>query len=83
MKKLITLLTLAVVCSLCQRQEIAWCGDRKFPAPRLLCTAGCVMDSKWSGGGGMAQVRFRPGGPGAGREPERRFSRARWLATRN
>ena len=38
---------------------------------------GCVIDSKWSGGGGEAQVRFRPGGPGAVREPERRFSRVR------
>jgi hypothetical protein len=33
----------------------------KSPGPRLTCAAGCVMDSKWRGGVGAVQVRFRHG----------------------
>jgi hypothetical protein len=39
-----------------------WCAGSKSAAPRLTCAADCVMDWKWLGGDGTAQVRFRPGG---------------------
>jgi hypothetical protein len=57
-----------------------WCAGRTSPVPRLDCAVDRVMDSKWRCGGGKAQVRSRPGGPGAVREPERRFNRARRLS---
>ena len=59
---------------LCQEKlcedPFSGCVFSKSPGPRLTCAAACVMDWKWSGGDGTAQVRFRPGGPEASVDDE-------------
>jgi hypothetical protein len=44
-----------------------WAANR--PPRGLFCVA-CAMDWKWRGAGGMAQVRFHPGGPEASVDDE-------------